>query len=558
MTEVGSVVGKLRIRRREILDGLALKNLAHEAAVHTVAGNRGRHANLVTATDPYRRGKLRGNAAEPFVAPVFRRTGFARYRLAVVDGSATAGAVGHNAFHNVGCRLGKRRIEYLFALGVGLVDGCAVGVLDGLDTHCFVLGAAVGDSGIRLRHFANRYFFRAQRNGRVCVQVGLDSALLCHVDYLVGTDFGAQLGKAGVRGNGEGAPDGTGAVVGAAVVFHLPAVDVHVARAVKVGVRRNTVVQRGKQGKRLERRTGLALCLRCQVEFVRIVIAAADKRPDVTGIRVNRNHGKLKVAGKRFQLFLSCSLSSILYLRVERGDNRHAALEHFVGRVFLQKRFTYVAGEVLVFVHAVTRVHGRRVQVQIFRLGRIVLCLGDHAIGEHAVEHQVATLLAVFGVVDGVVVRRRLGNADKRCRLCNGKVLGVFGVVALRCSLDAISALTVVNGVQVHLKDFVLRVHFFKLDGDICLAHLALQRGFRCLVGKDGIAHELLGNGGSAFMAGMGNVHPYRTGNTHKVYAVVLVETFVFRCYRALGHVRAHILQVDGVAILKVELGQQR
>ena len=289
-----------------------------------------------------------------------------------------------------------------------------------------MLGAAVGDSGVCLRHLAHGNLFRTQSDGRVCIQIGFDTALLRHVHHLVGADFRAQLGEAGVGGNREGALDGTRAVVGAAVVLHFPTVDVHVTRTVEVGIGRNTFVQRSQQSERLEGRTRLTLCLRCQVELVGIVAAAADERLDEACVRVDRHHGKLQVAGKRFQLRLGSRLSRILNLRVERSDNRQTALEHFVGGIILQQGFTHVAGEVLVLVHAIARAYRRGVQVQLFRLGGIMLSLGDNAVGKHAVEHQVAALLAVLGVVDGVVVRGRLGNADKRGRLGKGKVLCIL------------------------------------------------------------------------------------------------------------------------------------
>ena len=124
-----------------------------------------------------------------------------------------------------------------------------------------------------------------------------------------------------------------------------------------------------------------------------------------------------------------------------------------------------------------------------------MLFLSDYPIGKHAVENQVATVLAVFGIVDGVVVRRRLGNADKSCRLSDGEVFRILVVVALGGSLNTIGTLAIVNGVQVHLKNFVLGVRFLQFNGDIRFANLTLQRRFRSLIGQDGISHELLRNG---------------------------------------------------------------
>ncbi len=420
-----------------------------------------------------------------------------------------------------------------------------------------MLGAAIGDSGIGLRHLAYGDLFRAKRDGRVCVQLGFDAAFLGHINHFIGTDLGAQLGKACIGGNGEGAGDGTDTVIGSTVVLYLPTVQVHARCAVQVRLRRNAIVQGSQQGERLERRTGLTLGLSCQIVFVAVVIAATDKRLDEAGVGVNRHHGKLKVVGKLVQLCLRGAFSGFLNRGIERGGNHHTALEHLVGGVVLQELLAHIAGEVLVLVHAIARAHRGNVQVQLLRLGGIVLLLGYDAVGEHAVEHQVAALLAIIGVVDGVVVGRALRDTDERGSLSQGKILGVYRVVTLGSGLDAICALTVVDGVQVHLQDFLLGVDLLQLHGDVRLAHLALQRGFLGLVGQDGIPDELLRDGGSAFTAGVRHIHPYCAGNAHKVDAVVLVEALVFRGHRALGNVVAHLVEFDGIAVLQEELRQQ-
>ena len=61
------------------------------------------------------------------------------------------------------------------------------------------------------------------------------------------------------------------------------------AGAVKVGFRRNAFIQSSKQGKRLEGRARLAFCLRCQVEFIGVVVTSTDKSLDEAGIGVNGN-----------------------------------------------------------------------------------------------------------------------------------------------------------------------------------------------------------------------------------------------------------------------------
>ena len=157
--EVGGGVGKLLVRRGELLDSLAFQHFAHERTEHAVAGNGRGHLNLVTTADPDGCGKLRGYTAEPLVAPVLGSTGLTGNRLAVVDGGATAGAACDHALHNLSGGFSKRRVEHLLARGIRGVDHIAVGVLDRLDAHRLVLGATVGDGGVGLRHLAHGNLF---------------------------------------------------------------------------------------------------------------------------------------------------------------------------------------------------------------------------------------------------------------------------------------------------------------------------------------------------------------------------------------------------------------
>ena len=55
----------------------------------------------------------------------------------------------------------------------------------------------------------------------------------------------------------------------------------------------------------------------------------------------------------------------------------------------------------------------------------------------------------------------------------------------------------------------------------------------------------------------MGNIHPNRARNAQNIDAVMLVEAFVFRGNRALGYIGTHFIEIDGITVLKVELGKQ-
>ena len=81
-----------------------------------------------------------------------------------------------------------------------------------------------------------------------------------------------------------------------------------------------------------------------------------------------------------------------------------------------------------------------------------------------------------------------------------------------------------VDSVEVHHEDLFFGVDLLHLDGDVCLADLTLERVVKLLVGEDRVAHELLGDGGSALVAA-GELHHHGAHDAVEVDAVVLSRT---------------------------------
>ena len=187
-----------------------------------------------------------------------------------------------------------------------------------------------------------------------------------------------------------------------------------------------------------------------------------------------------------------------------------------------------------------------------------MLFLGDDSVREHAVEHHIAALRAVLGIVDRVVVRWRLGDAHKRRRLRNGELACMLREVSLRCRLDAIGARAVVDRVQVHEQDIVFRVLLLELDRDIRLANLALDRDVVHLRRKNRVAHELLRDGGCAFQVAAHEVVHQGAADAPRVDRTMGVEALVLRSNRALEHVIADLADFDRVAVLQLELREHR
>ena len=455
--------------------------------------------------------------------------------------------------------------EDALALGVGVVDqGVAVRIDDLDDRRGLVVRASVGDSGVGVGHLKRRDRRRvgAQRQTALGDQVGLDAHAVRGLHDLLGTQRHRDAREAGVGRHRERAGDGARAVVGVAEVVDVPPGQLGGRGAVDVGrLGIDARLDGGDQRVGLEgraRRTPAATRAGGDVDLVARPILAADHRPDVAvvGIDGDRPDHERRIA--RRKLGGGGGLGGVLGLGIDRGDHRQTALEQLVGGVgvVVEQRVAHVAREVGVFVDAVGADVGD-VELERRRHGGVVLLLRDVAVGQHAVEHQVAALQAVVGVVDGVVVGRRLGNAHEGGRLDQREVARVLREVALRRSLDAVGARAVVDGVEVHLEDLVFGVELLHLQGEIDLAHLALDGDLVHLRGQDGLAHELLRDGGGAFLAA-GDVDDDGARDAGEVDAVVLVEALVLGVDRGEQHVLAHLGQLDGVAVLKLELREHR
>ncbi len=87
----------------------------------------------------------------------------------------------------------------------------------------------------------------------------------------------------------------------------------------------------------------------------------------------------------------------------------------------------------------------------------------------------VAALGGGLHIDDGVVIAGRLGQARERGRLVQGELARVLIEIGDARGLDAVGALAVVDGVEIHHQDLIFGVGLLHLDGDIGLADLALE-----------------------------------------------------------------------------------
>ena len=510
---------------------------------------------------PHRDGDLWGIAAEPEVVQVLGGARLAGDGLVDLERVAHrlggALAAGDDSLERLGGSLGHACVQRLLRVVLVLVDHVAVAVLDLGDGHGVTLEAAAGERGVAGRHVQWRGAHGAQHGGEVGVEVARDAHLLGHGDHVVDADGLRHLQVASIGGDGRGIGEAQIAVLVVAVVLEPRAADGDGRVAVEDDVGVHARLERRGEREDLEARARLALG-RGGVHLggggAAVVVASAHHRLDVAGRGVDGHECLLQlVVAAVGEELLHGGLGGLLVGGVNRGVDLEAALDDGVGAEVALQHALHVVGPVGVGALLV-QVGVTKVELDGLGLGGVVVLLGDVAQAQHVVQDLVAALEAGAGVHGRVVVGGRVGQADERGGLGQREVARVLVEVGLACGLDAVGAVAVVDGVEVHHQDLVLGVHLLHLDGDVGLAHLALEGLVELLVGQDGVAHELLGDGGGALGAA-GELREHGAHDACRVDAVVLVEALVLNVHGALEHVVGHMVLRDGLAVLQVERG---
>ena len=227
-------------------------------------------------------------------------------------------------------------------------DHVAVAVDHLLDDHRVAACSAVGDGGVGAGHLEGGDLLGAERDRHDGVELGGDTEPVGHLHDVLGAHGRADAHEAGVGGDGERARDAAGAVVGAAVVLNLVAVELEAGRAAHLRVRRNPLLKSGHEREGLERGAGLALGLGREVPLVRVEVLAAHHGLDEAGVWVDRRQGDGQVGVEARLVLVDHLLGERLRGHVKRGVDGQAALEERcrVELVGAQELVAHVAREV--------------------------------------------------------------------------------------------------------------------------------------------------------------------------------------------------------------------
>ena len=180
--------------------------------------------------------------------------------------------------------------------------------------------------------------------------------------------------------------------------------------------------------------------------------------------------------------------------------------------------------------------------------GLTVLGIVDIALLVHLAQDRLLTLLIVLPVIEGVVIRRQIRDADDRGALGKRQLRHVLAEIGLRRGLYAEAALAEIHGVEVPFHDLLLVVLLLKPQRGEYLRELALDRDL-FLTGQ--VLYELLGDGRAAVAAlAAGEDRDERAGGAVPVNALMLIEALVLDGDQRLFHVPRDLVIVDPDAVL--------
>ena len=284
---------------------------------------------------------------------------------------------------------------------------------------------------------------------------------------------------------------------------------------------------RGSVGEHLEGGSRLAGVGGCHVDLAArtVVVVAAHHGQHLAGLWIHGNQRavvEVVVVPEPGDLASDDGLRQVLNVQIETGVDAVALTVAGADVVLLVQHLQHIVDEVR-RLQLVRRIE----ELELLVLRRQRLRGRDHFLGNHGVEDFCLARLRPRRVDQRAVLRRRLRQPGKHGGLPQREVVrrGVEETAGRR--LRAITLRSVIDGVEIQLKNLVLRVATVEIDGEHRLADLSLNRRWR--VGPDEhLFDELLADRAPALGdVVMRVIGQRRARDTREVDAIVLVESLV-------------------------------
>src|SRR5690348_4559328 len=417
--------------------------------------------------------------------------------------------------------IGDARIEHLTGLRGTVFDHAPLIIEDAVNEHRFRARAAISESGIAGCHFHRGHIVSAQGDGRSRLDIIVETKLAGHIhDAAIANHLGYFHGG-DVERIGEGVAQRDGAMETFAVVIRRVVLAFEFERGglIHDGAHRSdcgldtlqNIVKGCGVDEGLENGAGLTPGGDV-VELAFPIVAAADRRKDVSGMRIDGKHGDLGLSRMAFLFPLRILAGEqlihvadsqrhrlnggALELRIKRGVHAETLGE--------QLRFGEAVEEMIFdHIHEIRRVIiilAAGNQAERSEFGFLNLLRLDEAVFLHLVQDAIAGFGGAFGATigSGVAIGSANNSGEERS-LRQGNVADVFIEIGKRAFGKAVNgeaaAIAEVNLVGVELENLLLIEAMLEFDGDDGLGQLTAPSAFG---GKEEAARELHGEGAGA------------------------------------------------------------
>ena len=519
--------------------------------------------------DPHHGQEFGCIAGEPRVAVVVGRAGLARRGVQeAAPAGAGAGAVFDRGSEEMGQQIRRVGIDPLFrAQPVFLDDRAGAAGNPGYgrrrDERALIGQRAVGDPDVERRDLD-----RPQRKGRIGRERSGEAESKRGLARRFQADLLSDARRGSVHGAGQRRLQTDEAVVPISVIARAPLLILVEPRKGRVldEPRRQIpavlpfplVLDRGEKHDRFEDRTGLPVRLGDAVELRVLIVAAADHRQDMAGLRLDGDQARLQLlvrlipfeAGMRFldrgQPLLHRLAGEFLQSHVEGREDVEPRLGQGPGRIAVLQPFADEVGK----IRGLVPFRRRRTPAEVFLHGRARLVGREVPPFRHASQHVVAAPERALGVPVGRVPVGRLDHAGQDRGLSGRQVARRFPEIEAGRFPDAEdtlgAALAQIDLVQIVFEDLQLGVMSLDNQRNAHFGQLALHG---TVLRQKEVLHQLLGDRAAA-LNGSPSQHVGPTGpqDAPEVDAVMLEKALILGRQHGFHEQGRHVVELDDPA----------
>ena len=161
----------------------------------------------------------------------------------------------------------------------------------------------------------------------------------------------------------------------------------------------------------------------------------------------------------------------------------------------------------------------------------------------HFTENHFLPVLVVLLIVERIIIRGLVGDANDRCRLSQCEILDVLAEIGLGGNSHTPAAFAKINGIQIPLQDFLFVILFFQLQRAEDFRQLALYCN---LILSGQVLKQLLRDGRAAITGLHSRKHLDKgTGSPIPVNALVFIKALVFDGNQGLLHIGRNVFVID-------------